>query len=208
MKKKSKIFIGLIALMLFIPLLSVKAESEKKVKVYMFEAGGCPACNSQEEYLKGLDSYGKKFELIKEELYVDHVDWELGRDYDLGVKVATGFKEAGFDDATYEATPFVVVSDVYAASGYNMSLETVINEVYEKGDKDVVGCYAKGETDCLKHLKSDTNSNISGTVMAVTIASAIVVIAAYLIKSDMDKKEIIKSIENNRKTNKSNKKNN
>lgn len=80
MKKNFKLFI-IIMLMLFIPFLSAKAK--EKVKVYMFEAGGCPYCEEQENYLKGLDSYDQKFELIKKELYVDHVNWEAGKDFEI-----------------------------------------------------------------------------------------------------------------------------
>ena len=39
--------------------------AEGKVKVYMFEAGGCPYCEKEEEYLKGLEGYNKTFELRK-----------------------------------------------------------------------------------------------------------------------------------------------
>ena len=47
-----KILLGIIALLLVIPM-SVSANIEKaKIKVYMFYAGGCPACEATEEYLK------------------------------------------------------------------------------------------------------------------------------------------------------------
>ena len=53
----------------------INVYAKEKVKVYIFEAGGCPYCEMQEDYLKGLESYNKKFEIIKKELYIDHVDW-------------------------------------------------------------------------------------------------------------------------------------
>ena len=126
---KKRILVIILAIVAFIPFVSAK---DKKVKVYMFEAGGCPYCEAQEEYLKGLESYNKKFELIKKELYVDHVDWKEGKDYELGVKVANSFQEAGFENASYEGTPFVVISDLYAVAGYSESLEDIINEAYDK----------------------------------------------------------------------------
>ena len=130
----------------------VEVEPEYKegmVKVYLFEAGGCPWCERETQYLKGLASYGEKFVIIKKELYVDHDTWAHGKDYDLGVKVADAFKEAGFSEANSQGTPFVVISDVYAATNYSESLESYIDEAYEKGDKDVVKCFEEGKTNCL-----------------------------------------------------------
>ncbi len=122
---------------------------EGMVKVYVFEAGGCPYCEMELEYLKGLASYGEKFVIVKKELYVDHENWAHGADYDLGVTVATEFKEAGFSEASYSGTPFVVISDVYAATNYSEDLESYIDKAYEKGDKDVVKCIEDGNTDCI-----------------------------------------------------------
>ena len=131
-------------------------ESEDLVTVYIFQAGGCPYCEAEIEYLKGLESYGKKFKIVTKELYVDHVDWAHGADYDLGVKVAEAFKNQGFNDASYEATPFVVISDLYAAASYNTNLESYIDKAYEKGDKDVVKCISEGKEECFSGHKYDT----------------------------------------------------
>ena len=193
-----KLLFSILALISFIPLL-VKADN--KVKVYMFEAGGCPYCEAQEEYLKGLDSYGKKFELIKKELYVDHVDWEKGADYELGVKVANAFKEAGFENASYQGTPFVVISDLYAVAGYSTSLEDVINEAYEKGDKDIVGCYENGKDDCLKHLINSTSSSnpSNNNVIWTVIICSIIMVVFYSLKSTKDKKDIINALDSKKK---------
>ena len=182
-----KIILGLIALLLIVPM-TVKAddtvdEEKAKVKVYMFEAGGCPACAAMEEYLTKLDSYNKKFELVKKEEYIDHVKWEDGKDYELAVGIATLFESAGFGDyATsgahlYQATPFVVVSDVYAQTGYNNTLEEVINKVYDEGDKDVVGCYEEGKDNCLVIPKKKDHNlavGIFAGVVLVIIAGCMV----------------------------------
>lgn len=179
-------------------LLPVAVNAKSKVKVYIFEAGGCPACEAQMEYLKGLDSYNEKFEVIEKELYIDHVDWEDGKDYALGKKVAEAFLAADpvkFKDATYQATPFVVVSDVYASAGYNSSLETVINEVYETGDKDVVKCFEKGKTNCLDHLKEESSSGSGGAGVIITnIICAIVLLVTYCIKSSVDTNRIVEAL--------------
>ena len=179
----------------FLCLLPVLVNADSKVKVYIFEAGGCPACKAQIEYLKGLDSNGTKFEIVEKELYVDHIDWEMGKDYALGKKVAEAFVEVGFDNATYQATPFVVISDVYAASGANLQLESVINDVYEEGDKDIVKCFEDGKEDCLDHLKEDKTSasGNNGGVIAKTIICTLIVIVVYLIKSTLDTNKIIAS---------------
>ncbi len=142
-----KYLIGLLAVLL-IPMM-VFAKDEK-VKVYIFEAGGCPYCEMELEYLEGLDSYNEKFVVVKKELYVDHNDWAPGEDFIVGAKTALAFNDAGFSNAGYNGTPFVVISDLYASASYSTSLESVINEAYEKGDKDVVGCISAGKNKCLE----------------------------------------------------------
>ena len=52
----------LLTLVLFLPTL---VNAKDKVKVYLFEAGGCPYCVKEEEYLKGLDGYDKTFTIVK-----------------------------------------------------------------------------------------------------------------------------------------------
>ena len=193
MKYLKRLIFGLLLVML-VSITNVKAA--EKVKVYIFEAGGCPYCEMQDEYLKGLSSYNKKFEIIKKELYVDHVNWEKGKDYDLGVKVAKAFKKAGFEDASYQGTPFVVISDLYAAASYSTTLEDIIDEAYEKGDKNIVSCYEKGNANCLDYLTKDTGtvSDNIGSILVIILCTAVVV-CTYVIKSNNDKKEIIEAIE-------------
>ena len=179
-----------ISLLLIAPTESVMAD--KMVKVYMFEAGGCPYCEAEEEYLKGLSSYGTKFELIKKELYVDHVDWVPGKDFELGKTVAEAFKNAGFADAAYNATPFVVISNIYAAASYNTSLESIIDEAYEKGDKDVVGCFESGKTNCLK-INNGTGDSSVGIILTIIVCSFILLVT-YIVKSNNDKAELLEAI--------------
>ena len=165
----------IIFVMAFLLMVGV-VNADSKVKVYMFEAGGCPYCEAEEEYLKGLEGYGKKFELVKKELYVDHVDWKQGKDYELGKKVAEAFNEAGFEDASYEGTPFVVISDLYAAAAYNTELEDIINLAYEEEDRDVVKCIKNGGT-AAECIRSDIVSNLSATASKAAESKAGIVIA-------------------------------
>ena len=164
--------------------------AEGKVKVYMFEAGGCPYCEAEEEYLKGLEGYGKTFELVKKELYVDHIEWKQGKDYAIGKKVAEAFNEAGFEDASYEGTPFVVISDLYAAASYSTELESIINLAYEEGDNDVVTCMQKGGTgeECIRPNtitpSDDTNkvtNSKAGIVVAIIGAVVLVGVVVYVL---------------------------
>jgi thiol-disulfide isomerase/thioredoxin len=162
---KKKILCLFFALLLIVPVLTLSAKEKEKVKVYIFEAGGCPYCEAEIEYLKKLDSYNKKFTIERRELYVDHVDWEQGKDYELGKAVAEKFQKDGFEDASYLGTPFVVISDVYAAATYSTDLETYINKAYKAGDKDVVNQIAK------KLKVSNTNrvtENEDGTEVIAT----------------------------------------
>ena len=183
---------------LFLALFMVcKVNAEEKVKVYMFEAGGCPYCEQEEEYLKGLEGYGTKFELIKKELYVDHVDWEKGADYELGKKVAETFANKGFEDASYEGTPFVVISDLYAAASYNTELEGFINSAYEEGDKDAVSCIKDGKEDCVRQnqnsiedLSADVSSSSKGGIILAVVAGVILIGAIiYVVKNKSDEEE-------------------
>ena len=195
---KKKLLSVLFTLLLLIPL-GINAEEKEKVKVYIFEAGGCPYCEAEVEYLKGLEGYNKTFTIEMKELYVDHVDWEPGKDYDLGVKVANGFLNVGFTDASYQGTPFVVISDLYAASAYSTSLESVINEAYEKGDKDIVSCYADGKEDCLNHLakednKVTDNDSTTGANTWVVVVMGLLVIGTIIVKSTIDTNRIVEAI--------------
>ena len=152
-KVKSLLLVAVLSFVLF----TSNVFAKDKVKVYIFEAGGCPYCEAEVEYLKGLDSYNDKFEIVMKELYVDHVDWEQGKDYELGVKVAEAFQSKGYDQASYQGTPFVVISNIYAAASYSESLESVINEAYEAGDEDIVGCFEDGK-DCTDKIKKGTGT--------------------------------------------------
>ena len=184
----------IVGLMVFLPM-SVKAA--EKVKVYIFEAGGCPYCELQEEYLEGLDSYGEKFEIVKKELYVDHIDWEQGKDYALGYKVATAFYNAGFENASYQGTPFVVISDLYAAAAYSQGLESIIDEAYDLGDKDVVGCFAQGGENCLDGatvpqdtpVAEDKKASDSDMVTIIILGVVVVGIVALVIFARSSSKE-------------------
>ena len=193
-----KLFLSVITLLLMLPIV---VSAKELVKVYIFEAGGCPYCEAQEKYLKGLDSYNKKFKIVKKEAYKDHIDWEKGKDFDLSKTVAEAFQKVGFSDAEYRATPFVVISDKYAAAAYSEDLEAVINDAYEEGDRDIVSCYEKGNTNCLDYLatsnKTEKVNNIP--VIITIIISTILIIGTYIVKSTMDTKKIIDSKRPSRK---------
>lgn len=179
----------LFALLLMIPI-SINAEG--KVKVYVFEAGDCPYCEAELEYLKTIDQ--DKIEIVRKELYIDHVDWEPGKDYELGVKVADEFKNAGFTNATYTSTPFVVISDLYAVSGYSTSLDSVIDYAYKEGDMDAVSCIESGEEGCIRDIEdvSFTSSdrktppagvtNSSKTSAIVSVGVILAVLVFFLLK--------------------------
>ena len=199
-----KVLLFIFSIIVFIPFVSAKNDP---VKVYIFEAGGCPYCEAEIEYLEGLSSYKTEFIIVKKEAYVDHIDWAQGKDYDLTVKVANTFKDAGFEDATYQATPFVVISDLYAASAYNTSLEEIISKAYKNGDKDIVSCIDSGKTNCLSHLsKTDSSTTSIGSQTLVSLLLAAIVVIIYILKSNKDKKEIINEFKSTLKENRKNNK--
>ncbi len=162
MKKFSSII--MLALIVFFAALS-NVKANEKVKVYIFEAGGCPYCEAEVEYLESLESYDVKFEVIRKELYIDHVNWQPGADYEIGEKTAKLFQSKGFKDASISGTPFVVISNLYASAAYSDDLEGIIDKAYNKGDADVVGCLENGGTDCFPSISDGTE--ILATVLAI-----------------------------------------
>lgn len=168
MKKFLKVFLVLLLAISF----TACGKSEKKntkVKVYVFEAGGCPYCEQEISYLSSLEDLDKKFEIVREELYVDHIDWEAGKDFELGAKVSNAFMEKGFVNATYQATPFIVISDLYASAGLDTNLSEIIDKAYEEGDKDIVDCISKNETCDIREQLSDTDKKINSIKSTMTI---------------------------------------
>ena len=189
MKKFLTILLIVICLVPFCVFAKEKKE-DKRVKVYVFEAGGCPYCDAEKDYLKGLKSYNKKFVIVSKELYVDHVDWKQGKDYDLGVSVANEFNKAGYKDAAYNSTPFVVISDTFAGNGYNTDLEGIIDAAYEEGDKDAVSCISKGKDDCVRlnekaieeEEKKEKSNEVHGGVAVLVLGSlALAGVIVYII---------------------------
>ena len=161
------------------------AEEKAKVNVYIFEAGECPYCEAEIQYLEGLKNYGKTFEIVRKELYVDHETWAKGKDYKLGEKLAKEFKKAGFENADYKSTPFVIISDIYAAAGYSEDLETIIAKAYENGDKDIVGCAMNGEKCMIGEHEVDFSSSTGslGLVFAILAGFALIVVLFFMFSS-------------------------
>ncbi len=194
MKNKKNIFAIILVLLVMLIIPNVSAKSKSKVKVYVFEAGGCPYCEAQIEYLKGLSSYNKKFEIVQKELYVDHIDWKQGKDYALGKEVAEAFLNQGFQDASYQGTPFVVISNTYAAAAYSQNLEEIILEAYKKGDKDIVKCFEDGNDNCEKKIKPFT-LNLDYKFLTTT-ALLIAMIVIYVVKSNKNRELILAALNN------------
>ncbi len=190
-----KFFGVILTLVMCLPFVVNAADKKEKVKVYVFEAGGCPYCEQQLAYLKGLKDYNKTFEIVEKELYIDHEKWEPGADYNLGVNVANAFVNAGYDEDEVNAygTPLVVISDIYAMTAYSTSLESVIAKAYEEGDKDAVTCVANGGTDCVRSI-IEKPKDYTVLILLCTIISTVVTVGTYVIKSNCDKKAILKAI--------------
>lgn len=184
MKIKKIIFYILIVISMF---LITKVDAKEKVKVYIFEAGGCPYCEAEIEYLEKLPSYNEKFEIIRKETYIDHIEWEEGKDYDLTVKVVDIFKDAGFNEVSYHGTPLIIISNIYASSTYSTELESIIDYAYENGDVDVVSCIEKNENNCLKddttydEEKTQNENNSNDLFMYILISIILVTLVIVLL---------------------------
>ena len=205
--KKILSFILVFMLVLGVTACGSSKKSSDKVKVYVFFAGGCPYCESEIEYLKSLEDYDKKFEVIEKELYIDHIEWESGKDYDLGVKVATAFYEKGFEGASYQGTPFVVISNIYAEASYNPNIEDIIKKAYDEGDEDVVGKIEKGESYDIPEYLTETDKKIKDLRKTVEVNCIIIyvllgIIIIYLIYSKVktnEKPVVVKPAKEERK---------
>ena len=194
MKKILKILLVFILVLGFSACGKSNNKGNEKVKVYMFEAGGCPYCEKQFDYLTKLNGYGTKFEVIRKELYVDHINWVIGKDYDLGEATATEFFKKGFTEASANGTPFVVISDLYAATGYSEELESVIDVAYKEGDRDIVGCLAEGNKCEIRESLSDTDKKINNLERIFTLHFIIiyVLLGSIIIYFVIDKARIKK----------------
>ena len=159
------------------------------VKVYMFEAGGCPYCEQELAYLQSLESYGTKFTVVSKELYVDHNTWAQGEDYELGQEVAKAFNAAGFTQAKANGTPMIIISDVYASTGYDDNLEEVIDLAYQEGDKDVVSCIANGGKECIAAVEQKKLTVVGAAVLIGSVVVVFgIIICIYLYTDNKNKK--------------------
>ena len=193
-----KFLFSLLMVLMFVPTL-VMAEGKEPVKVYIFEAGGCPACEAQTEYLESLESNNDKFKIVHKELYVDHNTWAQGKDYKLGTKVVNYCHSLGFTEAVTTSTPLVVISDVYCANSYNGNLEEVINQVYEEGDNDIVALFSN-END-----KPTINPVVLFGVMGAALVVIGAIVAVVVIKDKNESEKDVKK-ENNKLEKKEDKK--
>lgn len=154
--------------------LSVRAEKHDLVKVYVFVSkSGIHSDLSEKaiESLKGLESYGKQFEIIEKEAYVyssEYGDAEDGKDLELFKKVIEVYNNAGYD-YTYTQTPTAFISNEFIPGVDLKFVHEVINNAYENGDEDLVGCVERGENNCSveKKEKNITSTNIIKKVLII-----------------------------------------
>lgn len=190
--KKFTLFVLLICILG----LSVKAQDNDLVKVYVFVSKNGFYSDLSEEAiksLKGLESYGKKFEIIEKEAYVyssKFGDAEDGKDLELFKKVIAVYNEAGFD-YTYTQTPTAIVSDEFIPGVDLDFVDKVVNDAYENGDKDLVGCIDRGENDCSVQEK-ETNNTKADILKKILIFIVIffILMACFIIYFILDGKKI------------------
>ena len=184
--KKLKYLI-IVIILFAVGLIFFNKDGNNIVKVYIFEAGGCPACEKELAYLKSLESYERDFTIVRKELYIDHEDFEEGKDYELGKRVAEEFIERGFEDASYEGTPLVIISNLYAATGYSTDLEVYINEASKEGDVDAVGCIEKDGINCLDVKPKKDNSSQTIKIFFLLVFAA--GLLSYIISSSKNNRD-------------------
>ena len=178
MKNKLGILISIlivlvVAFLYVILFISPDVQKKEKVTVYVFSASGCPFCEEQMTYLKNLDTYGKEFTIVEKELYIDHISWEKGKDYDLAKKVETEMSTI-LNGVVIDGTPFVIVENIYAKTGLNTNLEDYIHRAYLRGTQvDVVKCLEENGTNCVKEKETNKEKDY----LPVRIIETITIIA-------------------------------
>ena len=176
-----KIIFALIAMFCILPFTVNAAD---KVKVYIFSKDGCSYCEKQISYLKGLEGYNKTFEIVDVQIYDSN--WKQTSNYELAKKVISGLQAAGVsaDELNLNGTPSVIISNIYAKTAYSANLEDVIKQAAEKGDKDLVGCYKAGKSDCTKDLeiataKANDTTKTSATTSNESIKGVIAIVIIF-----------------------------
>ncbi len=174
--------------------------SSNKVKVYVFVKDGCGYCEAQEQYLEELAKTNDKFQTVILRAYDSN--WKPVDYYDLASEVSDYFVNEGFENAAFSGTPLVVISDVYAAAAYSTELEDIINEVYEKGDVDIVGQMAATmgidlETGEIVDNHDYTGEKVFGTLVFLALAGVIGVSIYSRTKSGPDYEEDARDYGNN-----------
>ena len=157
--------------------ISPDVKEKEKVNVYVFVANGCPFCEEQLKYLIELDTYSEEFEIVTKELNIDNINWEPGKDYDLGMKVGKLFH------ADIDGTPFVVVSNIYGKVGFNNDLRDTISRAYNLGHTDVVSCVEHGYEHCMesKYLPVKENKYLPVRIIEIiTILFGLVFLVLFI----------------------------
>lgn len=182
-----KLFMLFTLILLSLPL-SIKAEEQEKVNIYLFKGDGCPHCADAETYFNSLsDEEKNKFNLVKYEVWYNETNKELLD------KVAEKLEE------TVTGVPYIVVGEK-TFSGFTDEIgEEIMNSVTEmyEGDsrEDVVFELAEElhaeqttgtsnpdsneETDNKGETSTGKNENASkGDATIVTISILSVILAA------------------------------
>lgn len=164
-------------------------ESDKKINIYVFRGKGCSYCHKLISFINSITpEYGKYFNLVSFEVWNDTNNSSLMKSV------------AKFMDEDASGVPFTVIGDkafVGYIDSYDDSIKKAITELYNAEDKyDVFTEMEKSDSSLEASLeKINTKiSDSSNTLMSWMIVLTVINIGAMLIKTHMDKKQVLEVI--------------
>lgn len=192
-----KVIIGIVALLAMLPFV---VSAKDKVQVYVYTKDGCGYCEQEISELNALaEEHGDLFDAHVIEIFDGSWNFNGSALEQLLQKTYEAYGE----DMDQVGTPINAIGDFFA-SGY-LDRDGLLEKINEaKGQKDRVAPILDelgldvNEITKDNAVNNDVNTVSSasgnGGVIAISIISALLVILVYLVKSHIDKKEILEAI--------------
>ena len=157
--KKLKGLLVTLAVLFLIPM-TVFAEGNEKINVYIFKGEGCGYCAKALAFFEGLDDeYQNYFNLVEKEVWHDE---------DNAAKMQ---EVADYFNEDVSGVPYIIVGETTFqgfATEYEEQIKTAIKKGYENADgsyKDVVASILGGEV-----VTKDKNDNSTAITIIVIVA--------------------------------------
>lgn len=161
-------------ILLLIIIIPLEVQAKQKVKVYIFTKENEEYSDAAVNYFKELKEteLGEYFEYKVIEVWDE--DWQ-----EDSYKRKIADKVAGYFDNTLTGAPYIVISNKYNASSFDIDntedIELVIKEAYEKKQFNDLVKVAKDEIK--EKQKKDTIAFVTITLVTIIITGSFIVLA-------------------------------